>query len=367
MSTTPSGHPDPTTSGLPAASASNTATAHLDQPADGQAEQTEQVAQTAPTVRSNSAAESTDPARAAVWAVVGPTAVGKSDLAIALAQRLGAQIINADSMQLYQGMDIGTAKLPTDQRGGITHHLLDIWPVTYPAQVAQYQQQARHLIAKLTGAGTPVVLVGGSGLYVKAALDQLDFPGTDPSIRQRWDELLRQLGPQALHAELARRDPDAAARIEPANGRRIVRALEVIEITGHAFQASLPEPAYAIPARQIGLSLPRPELDRRIDLRVERMWEQGLIQEVQGLLELGLEQGRTASKALGYASAIQQIRGQCTAELARQQTAQLTRRFARRQESWFRRDPRIGWFDLSTTTAEQILDDVLCEPQCSGG
>ncbi len=288
-------------------------------------------------------------------AVVGPTAVGKSELALELARRLGAQIVNADSMQLYQGMDIGTAKLSVAQRQGIPHHLLDVWPVTHTAVVADYQQRARQVIAQLSCQGVPVVVVGGSGLYLKAVLDRVEFPGTDPQIRQAWEQRLAAEGSHALHELLARRDPQAAQAIDPANGRRIVRALEVIELTGRPFLAHLPPPSYVQPTVQIGLTLPRPQLDERINLRVELMWRQGMLEEVNHLLSLGLRQGRTASKALGYASAIRQLDGELTGEQAQAETAQLTRRFARRQESWFRRDPRIHWVNPTTVTPAQIL------------
>lgn len=307
------------------------------------------------------------PSPAPVFAVVGPTAVGKSELAIALAQLVNGQIVNADSMQLYQGMDIGTAKLPPDQRGGIAHHLLDLWPVTYPAVVADYQQRAGQIIDHLTSTGVPVVVVGGSGLYVRAALDELDFPGADAAIRQRWEERLSEQGAAALHAQLATRDPKAAALIEPANGRRIVRALEVIELTGQPFKASLPPPRYLRPTVQLGLSLPRPVLDERITTRVQLMWRQGLLAEVQLLLTQGLAQGRTASKALGYASAMRHLQAELSEGQAQAETAQLTRRFARRQESWFRRDTRVHWFDLSQTTTQQILDEALtCAQSVTG-
>ncbi|MGQ0464298.1 MAG: tRNA (adenosine(37)-N6)-dimethylallyltransferase MiaA [Sporichthyaceae bacterium] len=294
-----------------------------------------------------------------VVAVVGPTAVGKSDLGVALAQRLGGEVINADSMQLYRGMDIGTAKLTTEERGGIAHHLLDVWDVTEPAAVAEYQRMARSLVDSLIGRGVVPILVGGSGLYVRAVLDDLEFPGTDPALRARLEEELAAVGAEALHARLVAVDPTAAERILPSNGRRIVRALEVVELTGGPFVAELPEPTYVRPAVQIGLAAERPELDARIDARVDRMWESGLLDEVRGLLPLGLREGRTASKALGYAQAIAQLDGEFDETAARASTAQATRKFARRQQTWFGRDPRVHWLPAGTpdlpATAEAIV------------
>ncbi|KIH98584.1 tRNA delta(2)-isopentenylpyrophosphate transferase [Streptomonospora alba] len=283
-------------------------------------------------------------------AVVGATAAGKSDLAVELALRLGAasggaEIINADSMQLYRGMDIGTAKLDPGERRGVPHHLLDIWDVTRTANVAEYQELARTRIDGLRRRGAAPVLVGGSGLYVRAALDELDFPGTDPAIRARLEAELDDRGPAPLHARLAERDPRAAEAILPGNGRRIVRALEVIELTGRPFTATLPEHTSRYPCVQIGVRVPRPELDARIEVRVERMWRAGLVEEVRALRERGLADGRTASRALGYAQVLRYLEGEWDEEQARAETVRATRRFARRQESWFRRDPRVHWLD----------------------
>ena len=235
-----------------------------------------------------------------VIAVVGATATGKSGLAIELARALRGEIVNADSMQLYQGMDIGTAKEPEAVRQGVPHHLLDIWPVAQTANVADYQKLARAAIEEITARGRVPILVGGSGLYVRAALDDLDFPGTDWVIRSRLEDELTRLGPAALHARLAALDPAAADAILPSNGRRIVRALEVIEISGRPFSATMPAYQQNRPAVQIGLTLPRPELDRRIAARVDRMWQAGLEAEVRSLTAQGLREGRTASRALGY-------------------------------------------------------------------
>ncbi|OOC52973.1 MULTISPECIES: tRNA (adenosine(37)-N6)-dimethylallyltransferase MiaA [Nocardiopsis] len=284
-----------------------------------------------------------------VIAVVGPTAVGKSDLAVEMALRLEervgrrGEVINADSMQLYRGMDIGTAKLTEAERRGVPHHLLDVWDVDEPADVASYQAMARDRVEECTDHDAIPILVGGSGLYVRSVLDHLEFPGTDPEVRARLEAELGDVGPGVLHARLAEADPAAARAILPGNGRRIVRALEVIELTGEPFTANMPDHTSFYPCTQIGLTAPRPELDERIDTRVDRMWEQGLLEEVRRLEKQGLREGRTASRALGYAQALAQLDGELSAEEAREATAQATRRFARRQESWFRRDPRVRW------------------------
>jgi len=282
-----------------------------------------------------------------VIAVVGATATGKSRLAIELARAVGGEIVNADSMQLYQGMDIGTAKEPEPARQGVPHHLLDIWPVAQAANVADYAKLARAAIDEITARGRVPVLAGGSGLYVRAALDDLDFPGTDTNIRARLEDDLAHRGPAALHARLAGLDPAAAAAILPGNGRRIVRALEVIELSGRPFTATMPPYQQLRPGVQIGLTLPRPELDRRIAARVDAMWQAGLEAEVRRLVDEGLREGRTASRALGYRQVLRCLDGECTLEQARLDTIRATRRFARRQESWFRRDPRITWLDAA--------------------
>ncbi len=279
-----------------------------------------------------------------VVAVVGATAAGKSDLAVELALRLGGEAVNADSMQLYRGMDIGTAKLTREEMRGVPHHLLDVWDVTETASVAEYQRLSAEAIAGIRARGRVPVLVGGSGLYVRAALDHLDFPGTDPAVRARLEGELAQAGPAALHERLRAVDPVAAEAILPSNGRRIVRALEVIEITGRPFTATLPEHRYRYGSVvQIGLSVPRAELDERIALRVERMWEAGLVDEVRELERAGLRDGLTAGRALGYAQVLRFLSGEWTEEQAKEETIRATRRFARRQESWFRRDPRVRW------------------------
>jgi len=285
-----------------------------------------------------------------VVAVVGPTATGKSDLAVALAQRLGGEVVNADSMQLYAGMDIGTAKLAPDERGGIPHHLLDVWPVTKSAAVAEYQALARAEIAAIAARGAVPILVGGSGLYLRGALDHLDFPGESPAIRAGLYAALADFGPEALHARLAERDPLAAAAILPTNGRRIVRALEVIELTGRPFTARMPGFESVYPGLvQVGLD--RADLDDRVERRVGVMVERGLVAEIRRLLPDGLRDSPTAGKALGYAQflAVLDDAGAVVGDLAEAAaaTVRATRRFVRRQRSWFRRDPRVHWLDAA--------------------
>ncbi|MEV0603922.1 tRNA (adenosine(37)-N6)-dimethylallyltransferase MiaA [Streptomyces sp. NPDC050315] len=298
-----------------------------------------------------------------VIAVVGPTAAGKSDLGVALAQRFGGEVVNADSMQLYRGMDIGTAKLTQEERSGVPHHLLDIWDVTQAASVAEYQRLARAEIDRLLAQGRTAVLVGGSGLYVRGALDNLEFPGTDPEVRARLEAELEQEGSGVLHARLAAADPEAARAILPSNGRRVVRALEVIEITGRPFTANLPGPGdqrevYADTV-QIGVDVARPELDERITVRVDRMWEAGLVAEVRALEEQGLREGRTASRALGYQQVLSYLAGECTEDEARAETVRATKRFARRQDSWFRRDPRVHWLSGAAEVRGELPERAL--------
>ncbi|WP_131737590.1 tRNA (adenosine(37)-N6)-dimethylallyltransferase MiaA [Actinomadura roseirufa] len=277
-------------------------------------------------------------------AVVGATAAGKSDLAVDLALRLDGEAVNADSMQLYRGMDIGTAKLDVQEMRGVPHHLLDVWDVTVTASVAEYQRLSAEAIAGIRARDRVPVLVGGSGLYVRAALDHLEFPGTDPAVRARLEEELARTGPGALHERLRGLDPAAAEAILPSNGRRIVRALEVIEISGRPFTATMPEHRYRYDAVvQIGLNVPRAVLDERIALRVDRMWDAGLVDEVRALEKRGLRDGVTAGRALGYAQVLRYLAGEWTQEEAKADTVRTTRRFARRQESWFRRDPRVQW------------------------
>jgi tRNA dimethylallyltransferase len=294
-----------------------------------------------------------------VIAVVGPTSAGKSELALRLCQALGGEVVNADSMQLYTGMDIGTAKLSPAERRGVPHHLLDIWDVRQAASVAAYQRLAREAIASVGARGRVPVLAGGSGLYLRAALDNLQFPGTDPVVRDRLEAELAVAGPAALHARLAALDPAAARAILPSNGRRVVRALEVIEIAGRPFAAVLPEYESRYPAVQIGLRVSRGELDRRIAERTARMWREGLVGEVAALEQAGLREGRTASRALGYAQVLRFLAGECTEDEARAQTILATRRFARRQQAWFRRDPRVIWLDAGAGDAGALLDEAL--------
>jgi tRNA dimethylallyltransferase len=288
-------------------------------------------------------------------AVVGPTAAGKSELSLTLARTLGGEVVNADSMQLYQGMDIGTAKLTVAEREGIPHHLLDIWPVTEAASVSLYQKLARVAIDDILSRGLVPVLVGGSGLYLRAALDNLEFPATDPDLRARLEAELDALGPAVLHDRLTALDPAAAAAILPGNSRRVVRALEVIELSGRPFSATMPEYESVYPVVQVGIAMPRPELDERIASRVERMWAQGLVAEVRQLEAAGLRDGRTASRALGYAQVLRFLAGEWTEQEAAAQTITATRRFVRRQESWFRRDPRVHWLPSGPDLAARAL------------
>ena len=298
-----------------------------------------------------------------VIAVAGPTAAGKSELSLGLALALGGEVVNADSMQLYAGMDIGTAKLSPAQRRGVPHHLLDIWDVREAASVATYQRLAREAIAGIHARGRVPVLAGGSGLYLRAALDNLEFPGTDPAVRDRLEAELATAGAGALHARLAALDPVAATAILPSNGRRIVRALEVIEVAGRPFAAVLPEYESPYSVIQLGLRVGRGELDRRIAERTARMWREGLVDEVAALELAGLREGRTASRALGYAQVLRFLAGEYDEDEARAQTILATRRFARRQEAWFRRDPRVIWLD-TTEDPDALLGAALAA--CGG-
>ncbi|MFP5346433.1 MAG: tRNA (adenosine(37)-N6)-dimethylallyltransferase MiaA [Actinomycetes bacterium] len=286
------------------------------------------------------------PSAVPVVAVVGATATGKSTLGVLLARALDGEVVNADASQLYRGMDIGTAKLAPAERAAVPHHLLDELDVTHEASVAAYQRRARSAFDEISARGRVPVLVGGSGLYVRAALDRLEFPPTDPATRARLEEEVAERGAAALHERLARLDPPAATAILPGNARRVVRALEVIELTGRPFSATMPTHEYARPAVQVGLRLDRASLDARIEARVDAMLEAGLRDEVVRLVGQGLREGRTASRALGYAQLLRHLDGEWSLERARDETVRATRRFARRQESWFRRDPRVHWLDV---------------------
>ncbi|GGN70286.1 tRNA (adenosine(37)-N6)-dimethylallyltransferase MiaA [Nocardia rhizosphaerihabitans] len=279
-------------------------------------------------------------------AVVGPTATGKSDLALDLAEQLGGEIVNIDAMQLYRGMDVGTAKLPPEQRRGIPHHLLDVLDVTETATVAAYQSAASAVVEDIMDRGLVPVIVGGSMMYVQALLDQWDFPATDPEIRARWEALLAEGGVHAVHAALKEADPVAASTILPTDGRRMVRALEVVELTGQPFAASAPTigtPRWDTAI--LGVDRETAALDARIEARTAHMFDTGLVEEVRGLVEVGLRAGQTARRAIGYAQVLAHLDGEYDLAHARERTLIGTRRYVRRQRSWFRRDPRVTWVD----------------------
>jgi tRNA dimethylallyltransferase len=302
--------------------------------------------------------------QAPIITVVGATATGKSDLALDLAEHLGGEIINTDSMQFYRGMDIGTAKLPVEERRGIPHHLIDILDVTAEANVQDFQARARTAIADIRNRGHRPILVGGSGLYVRAAVDHMEFPGTDPDLRARL-EAEAAADRWSLHQRLRELDPTAAEKITVNDQRRIARALEVIELTGRAFSAQLPDYQEIEPTIHLGLSMDRPILHERIAARVELMWDQGWVDEVRSLLEVGLAEGRTASRAIGYAQIRRHLDGELSAAEAKEETIVRTRQFARRQDTWFRRDPRIHWIDGSAADAERNRAralDILAGP-----
>ncbi|WP_280228840.1 tRNA (adenosine(37)-N6)-dimethylallyltransferase MiaA, partial [Nocardia cyriacigeorgica] len=292
-------------------------------------------------------------------AVVGPTATGKSDLALDLAERLHGEIVNIDAMQLYRGMDIGTAKLPPDQRRGIPHHQLDVLEVTDTATVAAYQAAASADVEAIMARGHTPVIVGGSMMYVQALLDQWDFPATDPQVRARWEALLAERGVAAVHEALRAADPAAAATILPTDGRRMVRALEVVELTGQPFAASAPvigRPRWGTII--IGVDRETAELDERIARRTDLMFDTGLVEEVRGLVERGLRDGQTARRAIGYAQVLAYLDGEYDLAHAKERTFIGTRRYVRRQRSWFRRDRRVRWVDgadpdLAATVAWQ--------------
>jgi tRNA dimethylallyltransferase len=299
-------------------------------------------------------------------AIVGATGTGKSELSLDLAEAMVArgeavEIVNADAMQLYRGMDIGTAKLTVEERRGIPHHMLDVLEPSQDASAAAYQRDARDAIVQIRSRGAVPILVGGSGLYVSSVLYDFSFPGTDPDIRARLEAELAIEGPGALYRRLEELDPAAAAGIGPHNGRRLVRALEVIELTGEPFGAGLPdEAAYWTPTLVIGLRAPRDELVARLNTRVDRMWEAGLVDEVRGLTDAAAGMGVTASRAIGYAQALAQLRGELSQAEAIEQTAALTRKYARRQVSWFKRYSRLQWLDYDDhARAEAALQLAL--------
>jgi tRNA dimethylallyltransferase len=277
-------------------------------------------------------------------AVVGPTAAGKSDLAIDIALDVGGEVVNADSMQVYRGMDVGTAKLSIDERRGVPHHVLDVWDVTRTATLAEYQALALAAVEDIRSRGRMPILVGGSGMYVHSVIDRWDIPGTDPDVRAALEAELATVGPELLHQRLADADPAAALAILPSNGRRIVRALEVVARRG-SFSATLPTFAPNPDLELIGIRVDRDLLDERIAQRVDRMWARGFVDEVRRLERAGLRDGRTASRALGYAQVLAFLSGECTEQEAKDETIRATQRLARRQESWFGRDPRITWRD----------------------
>jgi tRNA dimethylallyltransferase len=291
--------------------------------------------------------------------ICGATATGKSDLAVALAKELRGHIINADSMQLYKGMDIGTAKLSLEERQGIKHHLIDVLSVREEASVAQYQSDARSMIDQLLEQSIPAIVVGGTGLYIKSILDDLNFPDTDPEVREKIAKQADELGADVMHARLEKLDPAAAAAIPKENVRRVVRALEVIELTGRPYTANLPRAGSTKypQARQFGLVMERETLQERIDLRVDRMWDQGLVREVRDLMKEGLLEGRTAQAALGYAQVIKFAQGLMSEEEAKEETKRATRQYARRQETWFSRDERITWIKKAPTS--QLVESII--------
>jgi tRNA dimethylallyltransferase len=294
--------------------------------------------------------------------ICGATATGKSELAVALAKEINADVINADSMQVYKGMDIGTAKLTITQRDGVIHHLIDVLDISEEANVSWYQQLARDKIDELISLGKSVVVVGGTGLYIKAILDDLNFPDTDPQVRDKITEQADQLGNEIMHGKLAKLDPAAALAIPKENIRRVIRALEVIELTGKPFTANLPrqESSKYPKAKQFGLVLDRNNLDEKIDQRVEDMWAKGFAREVSLLMTQGLEQATTAKKALGYSQIMSYLNGECDEDFAKQETKRVTRAYARRQETWFSRDDRIKWLapDSMQVRLEKLLASI---------
>lgn len=292
-------------------------------------------------------------------AVVGATASGKSDLAVELALQLDGEVVNTDSMQLYRGMDIGTAKLSVQQRRGVTHHLLDVLDVSQAASVAAFQRTAREVVCGIWARGRVPILAGGSGLYVRAVIDRIDFPGTDPDVRARLTTDLDDVGVLAMHDRLSRVDPEAAAVILPSNERRILRALEVVELTGGPYSATLPAPTlWHTPTVQVALAVTRTDLDARVEARVDAMWRAGFVEEVRTLERHGLRQAPTACRALGYAQVLGYLAGEWSQEEARARTISATRRFIRRQDQWFRKDSRVVWLPPGSGALDQAIDLV---------
>ena len=296
--------------------------------------------------------------------ICGATATGKSDLAVALAQEIGAEIINADSMQIYKGMDIGTAKLAPDERGGIEHHMLDVLLVSQESTVAWYQELARQSVTQIHGRGKNAIIVGGTGLYIKSILDDLNFPDTDADVRQKLTEEAKEFGIVQLFQRLELLDPAAAAAIDRQNERRVIRALEVIEITGKPFTANLPrEDSSLYPdALQFGLVMDRAKLGERVEARVDRMWESGFVDEVDRLISEGITEATTARRALGYSQIIAMRSGEITEDLAIEETKRATRQYVRRQETWFSRDARIKWISPTQPRLETVLEKINSTP-----
>jgi tRNA dimethylallyltransferase len=296
--------------------------------------------------------------------ISGATATGKSDLAVEIAEEIGAEIISADSMQLYKGMDIGTAKLTMSERKGIAHHLLDLVDVKTDVTVSWYQEQARAKVDELQSSGKSVVVVGGTGLYIKAILDDLNFPETDPEVREKLNQEVEKIGGDAMHQKLAKLDPAASLAIPKENVRRVIRALEVIEITGKPFTAILPraDSTKYPDAMQFGLAMDRESLDIRIDARVKKMWDLGFVDEVEELINQGILEGKTAQAAIGYAQIIRMKHGDMSEREAMEDTARATRQYARRQETWFSRDLRITWLSATSNLSERkasVLQAIL--------
>jgi tRNA dimethylallyltransferase len=292
--------------------------------------------------------------------ICGATATGKSDLAVSLATEIGAEIINADSMQIYKGMDIGTAKLPLTERGGIEHHMLDVLEVTEDSTVAWYQGLAREAVNAIHDRGKHAIIVGGTGLYIKSILDDLNFPDTDAVVRQRLTEEAKEFGIVQLFQRLEALDPAAAAAIDRQNERRVIRALEVIEITGQPFTANLPRENSSLypDALQFGLVMDRAELGARVEARVDRMWETGFVAEVDRLIDEGITRATTARRALGYAQIIAMRNGEIPESLAIEETKRATRQYVRRQETWFSRDARINWISPTQPRLETVIKKI---------